>query len=299
MAGPHLQTGHHTHGVSCMNTLDSSAKKIDGLSNRDTNVTISEMALRSGEWKTQAISQISLAITLKPTSAVRVQPIAQYLKHIPVGNVSICRVNDSQLFEFATETAFGFITLSDDLFAPVLQDCGIKRVELMTLDIVEDATLRQMAIILLQQKRECFQAGSLFLESMVTALSSYLVSRYSAVLPLKVFLSGGLTPSTLRRCIDFVQANLSESIHLEDLAREAGMSSSHLIRSFRQSTGKSPYQYILDLRTKRAKSMMRDRRLGLTEIALSSGFANQHHLSRIFKKVVGVTPSRYRAGLPG
>jgi len=49
------------------------------------------------------------------------------------------------LFELATETAFGLITLSEDLFAPVLQDCGIKRVELLTLDILEDATLRQMA----------------------------------------------------------------------------------------------------------------------------------------------------------
>ena len=272
---------------------------MDSLSNRDTNVTISEITVRPGEWKAPASPQISLAVTLKPASAVRVQPTVQYLKHMPVGNISLCPINDSRVFEFAAETAFGHITLNEDLFASVLQDCGIKRVELMALDILEDATLRQMATILLQQKRDCFQAGSLFLDSMATALSSYLVSRYSAVLPSKVSLTGGLAPSTLRRCIDFIQANLSRSIRLDDLARESGMSASHLIRSFRQSTGKSPYQYVLELRTKRAKSMMQDERLGLTEIALSSGFANQHHLSRIFRKLVGMTPSRYRANLPG
>jgi AraC family transcriptional regulator len=282
-----------------MNMLDSSETKMNSPRDKDTNVTISEIAVSAGEWKTPASSQISLAITLKPTSAVQVQPTAQYLKNTPVGNISLCRINDSRVFEFAEETAFGHITLNEDLFAPVLQDCGIKRVELMTLDVLEDATLLQMTTILLQQRRDRFQAGALFLDSMVTALSSYLVNRYSATLPLKPTLTGGLAPSTLRRCIDFIQANLTESIRLDDLARESGMSPSHLIRSFRQSTGKSPYQYVLELRTKRAKSMMRDRRLGLTEIALSSGFANQHHLSRIFRRVVGVTPSRYRANLLG
>jgi AraC family transcriptional regulator len=282
-----------------MNMLDPSQTQMDSLSHRFKNVTISEIPVRSGEWKTPASSQISLAITLKTTSAVQVQPTAQYPKNMPAGNISLCPVDDSRVFEFAVETAFGHITLNEDLFAPVLQDCGIKRVELTTLDILEDAMLRQMATILLQQKRDGFQAGRLFLDSMATALSSYLVSKYSAVLPPKVSLKGGLAPSTLRRCIDFIQANLSASIRLDDLARESGMSPSHLIRSFRQSTGKSPYQYVLELRTKRAKSMMQDRRLGLTEIALSSGFANQHHLSRMFRNLVGMTPSQYRANLPG
>jgi AraC family transcriptional regulator len=280
-----------------MNMLNSSQKIMDSL-NRDTSVTISEITVRPGEWRTPASQQISLAITLKTTSAVRIQSTAQYLKNMPVGNISLCPVNDSRVFEFAAETEFGYITLNKALLASVLQDCGTKKVELIALDILEDATLRQMATILLQQKRDCFQAGELFLDSMATALSSYLISRYSTSLPLKASPSGGLAPSTLRRCIDFIQANLSGSIRLDDLARESGMSSSHLIRSFRQSTGKSPYQYVLELRTKRAKSMMRDRRLGLTEIALSSGFANQHHLSRTFRNLVGITPSQYRANLP-
>ena len=280
-----------------MSILDPSQRQMDSLSHRYKNVTISEIAVRPGEWKTPTSSHIGLAITLKTTTAVQVQPTPQYPKEMPTGNISLCPIDDSRVFEFAVETAFGHITLNEDLFAPVLQDCGIKRVELMTFDILEDATLRQMATILLQQKRNGFQAGRLFLDSMATALSSYLVSTYSAVLPLKASLTGGLAPSTLRRCIDFIQANLSGAIHLDDLARESGMSPSHLIRSFRQSTGKSPYQYVLELRTNRAKSLMQDKRLGFTEIALNSGFANQHHLSRIFRKLVGITPSRYRANL--
>lgn len=145
-----------------MNMLDSSETKMNSLRDRDANVTISEIAVSAGEWKTPASSQISLAITLKPTSAVQVKPTAQYPKNTPVGNISICRMNDSRVFEFAEETAFGHITLNEDLFAPVLQDCGIKRVELMTFDILEDATLLQMTTILLQQDEIVFRPELFF-----------------------------------------------------------------------------------------------------------------------------------------
>jgi len=281
-----------------MSMLEPSQALLGNIRDKRADVTIAEITVKPGEWKTPASSNVSLALTLKPTAATKVKGNPQYLKPMPMGNISLCPLNDSRVFEFTTETAFAHITLSDALFAPLLQGSRVTKIELISRDILEDATLRKMAAVLLQQKRDCFQAGALFLDSMATALSSYLVSKYSTVSPLEAAVTGGLAPSTLRRCIDFIQANLSRSIRLDDLARESGLSTSHLVRSFRQSIGKSPYQYVLELRTQRAKLMMQEGHLGLTDIALSSGFANQHHLSRVFTKLVGITPSRYRAGLP-
>jgi AraC-like DNA-binding protein len=68
-------------------------------------------------------------------------------------------------------------------------------------------------------------------------------------------------------------------------------------RSFRESTGKTPYQFLLDRRAQRAQILMRDPRASLTEVARSSGFANQHHMARIFLSVTGMTPSAYRGSL--
>jgi AraC family transcriptional regulator len=78
------------------------------------------------------------------------------------------------------------------------------------------------------------------------------------------------------------------------LACEVGLSTSHFIRSFHQSTGKTPYQFLRDRRVQRAKTLMRDPRTSLTEVAKSSGFANQHHMARIFRTVTSMTPSTYR-----
>jgi AraC family transcriptional regulator len=78
------------------------------------------------------------------------------------------------------------------------------------------------------------------------------------------------------------------------LAREAGLSASHFIRSFRQSTGKTPYQFLLQRRVERARVLMRDHRVSLTEVALASGFADQHHLARVFRRITRVTPGDYR-----
>jgi AraC family transcriptional regulator len=106
-----------------------------------------------------------------------------------------------------------------------------------------------------------------------------------------------LAPSVLRLCVDFIQTHLEGNLRLSDLAREANISTSHLIRSFRQSTGKTPYQYLLQQRIERAQSLMHNQRAPLTEVALASGFADQHHLSRVFRRITGVTPSSYRRSL--
>jgi AraC family transcriptional regulator len=79
--------------------------------------------------------------------------------------------------------------------------------------------------------------------------------------------------------------------------REGGLSTSHFMRSFRESTGKTPYQLLLDWRVQRAQILMRDPHTSLAEVAKSNGFANQHHLARVFQCVTGMTPSAYRGSL--
>jgi AraC family transcriptional regulator len=95
-----------------------------------------------------------------------------------------------------------------------------------------------------------------------------------------------------------MEAHLTQVLRLSELAREAGVSTSHFIRSFRQSTGKTPYQFLLHRRVERAQAMMRDLRKPLAEVALATGFADQHHFARVFRRITRVTPSRYRSSLP-
>ena len=92
--------------------------------------------------------------------------------------------------------------------------------------------------------------------------------------------------------------HLEGDLHLRQLAREAGISTSHFIRSFRQSTGKTPHQFLLRRRVERAKNVMRDRRISLTEVALASGFSSLRRFNDVFKARCGLVPSAVRRRTP-
>ena len=99
----------------------------------------------------------------------------------------------------------------------------------------------------------------------------------------------------LRRVLEFIHANLDRNIHLEELAETAGMSAFHFAKLFKLSTGKTPHQYLLQCRLERAKQLLRDPRVSLSEVSLQIGFADQSHLTTVFRRFVGVTPSKFRS----
>ena len=70
----------------------------------------------------------------------------------------------------------------------------------------------------------------------------------------------------------------------------AGMSLFHFSRSFKQSTGLPPHQYILRRRIEHAKSLLKTNELGIAEIGQRLGFSDQSHFKMIFRKFVGATP---------
>ena len=94
--------------------------------------------------------------------------------------------------------------------------------------------------------------------------------------------------------LDHIQANLDRDIHIGELAAAAGLSLFHFAKLFKRSTGSSPHQYILHLRLKRAKWLLRKTETSLSEVALQAGFADQSHLTNVFRRFIGVTPSKFR-----
>jgi AraC family transcriptional regulator len=106
-----------------------------------------------------------------------------------------------------------------------------------------------------------------------------------------------LTKDKLRRVIDFIGSNLAEDINLQQLADLLEMSPFHFCRVFRQSTGLTPHQYILHLRIEKSKSLLKNKKLGIAEVATRLGFTDQSHFTNIFRKLSGTTPARWRASL--
>lgn len=103
-----------------------------------------------------------------------------------------------------------------------------------------------------------------------------------------------LSPPKLRRVIDFIEANLQESIGLDDLAQAAGLSANHFLRVFKLATGETPYHFLRARRLERARQLLADNAMPLAELALECGFANQAHFTAAFSRELGISPGRYR-----
>lgn len=105
---------------------------------------------------------------------------------------------------------------------------------------------------------------------------------------------GGLAPWQEKRVAAHVEANIGSSMRASDLARVARLSFAHFSRSFRRSFGESPLSYITKRRVCHSQALMLSSGAPLSQIALECGLSDQSHLTRVFRKVVGVTPGLWR-----
>ncbi|MFD2091458.1 helix-turn-helix domain-containing protein [Blastococcus deserti] len=103
-----------------------------------------------------------------------------------------------------------------------------------------------------------------------------------------------LTGTQVQRVLRHVEENLDSPLRLEDLAALVHLSPFHFARSFRNSVGASPHQYVVQRRTARAQALLLTSGLPLDHIAQLSGFADQSHLSRHVKRQFGMTPGEIR-----
>jgi AraC family transcriptional regulator len=111
----------------------------------------------------------------------------------------------------------------------------------------------------------------------------------------------GLSPWQVRKVASYVEAHLDQPIRNEDLALIARLTPSHFGRVFRNSFGEPPHEYVIRRRVERAQGLMLSTDASLSAIALDCGLADQAHLSRLFRRLVGATPAswrRARAGAP-
>jgi YesN/AraC family two-component response regulator len=95
----------------------------------------------------------------------------------------------------------------------------------------------------------------------------------------------------------FMRGHFTESITLTDVAREAGLSRFHFCRLFHHETGVPFRDYLLELRIGRAKTLLADRHLSVTEVAYAVGFNDLSHFDRTFRRMVGRSPSEYRRSM--
>jgi transcriptional regulator GlxA family with amidase domain len=99
------------------------------------------------------------------------------------------------------------------------------------------------------------------------------------------------------RVIDYIQANTGANIGLVAMARMAGVSPNHFVLLFTRATGLTPHQYVLRARIDSAKLHLKDEALSIAEVSRLTGFRTQEHFTKVFRKIVGVTPREFRSAI--
>ena len=162
---------------------------------------------------------------------------------------------------------------------------------------VEDPAAQQLMTLLSADANEGHTTERLYTEYLAQALAVRMLFLGSRTKPPSNNSSTyGLPRRVLRRIIERMRC-FDSDLSLQALANVSGYSRVHFVRMFRAATGSSPHNYLLNLKLERVRELLKDRSMSLIDIALDCGFSSHSHMSRLFHKIVGVTPSAYRRNL--
>jgi AraC family transcriptional regulator len=148
-----------------------------------------------------------------------------------------------------------------------------------------DDQITRCAALLADECREPLIGSRLYGENLTTALTAALFTTQR---------TQGLSRWQLRQAMDYLEGHMMQDISLEEMARLAGLSQSQFARLFKLSTGMPPYKWSLDVRIKRAQELLVLGEESISAIAIQTGFADQSHFTKTFRRATGATPKDWQ-----
>jgi len=191
-----------------------------------------------------------------------------------------------------------YAVLSLDLAPPMAWTDGVRHpFELAAGSAIRDAFLHQGVLQLLQAAEEGTDLARMFGQSLSQLMWLHLHRAHNGSHFGRPRVSGNhlaYDANRARSLRDFIHDRLSESLGIGQLAELVGQTTHQLLVSFRATFGKTPWQYIMTERLRCAERLLKDSTKDITTIAFEAGFSSHSHLTRVFRKQLGCTPTEFR-----
>ena len=160
--------------------------------------------------------------------------------------------------------------------------------------LINDPIFREIGSIFRNLCKLGFDSEKLYVENLANLLAVHILKNYLNYDFKSSYNSSGLSIKNFNLIVEYIEANLSEKITLSDLAKVVNLGKYYFSRSFKKYTSMTPYDYVLQLRIKRAKKLLQFSDLSICDVALECGFGSQSHLCKHFRNKLGITPTNYR-----
>ena len=185
------------------------------------------------------------------------------------------------------------IYLGRDLFSGIAEkalDSDDNKIELREQLQGSDRLIHSIGMALLDDLKTGGIASRLYRESLIHTLIVHLIHDHCVFPQNPIRVPGRLSRQELGRIVEYIQDSLSQDLSLAELASIVNLSPYHLVRLFKHTTGQTLHQYVIIQRVQAAQRLILEGKLPIAEIALRVGFADQSHLTRHFKELLGVSP---------
>jgi AraC-like DNA-binding protein len=210
----------------------------------------------------------------------------------PAGQVVIFNPNEAHTGEGADHTGWRFrmFYLDSSLLQKAAEDLSGKRRDIpffanpVVKDVETAAMLRNLHITL-ESEENALERQSKFLWTFAQVVKRHADSLVTERI-------AGDERTVVRMVREYLESNYTSNVTLDQIVALTGMSAYHLIRVFRGEIGLPPHVYLEQIRINRARQFLREGR-AIADVAFRTGFTDQSHFSRHFKKMTGVTPGQY------
>jgi AraC family transcriptional regulator len=153
-----------------------------------------------------------------------------------------------------------------------------------------DPLVLQLCLALLAELEAGGLAGPLYADTLSQALALHFLRSYAMGIALHMPHMHKLSAPQLRGVLDYIDDQIDQNFTLAELAAIAGFSPTYFARQFKQAIGMAPHQYLIHRRVERASLLLARGNTTVAEVAQLVGFADQSHLNRHFKRLIGVAP---------